>query len=374
MKTVLFITGTRADYGKIKSLISILIASKQFKVTILITGMHLMKEFGDTYTEIENDFPFLTCKSPNQKIGDSMSTVLSNSIKIFTQTFTTVKPDMVIIHGDRIEALAGAVSSALMNILIGHIEGGEVSGTIDESIRHAVSKFSHIHFVSNQNAKNRLIQLGEISSSIFIIGSPDLDFIFKKGPLSLKEVLKRYEIPFSNYAILLYHPVTTEYDKIRKYSKILVNSIIKSKKNYIVVNPNNDFGYKEILHEYKKFQKYNRIKVFPSIRFEYFVELLKHADFIIGNSSAGIHEAPALGVASINIGNRQSGRFKHLSVFNSDFLEGKLIDLIQNIPEQKNTFQSTNYFGSGQSDKKFLKIMIKSKIWNTNIQKVFQDI
>ena len=374
MKKILFITGTRADYGKLKSLISILKKSKNFSVKILITGMHLMKEFGDTYTEVENDFSSMTFKSSNQKPGDSMSTILSNSIKIFSQTIKLVKPDMIIVHGDRVEALAGAVSGALMNILVGHIEGGEVSGTIDESIRHAVSKFAHIHFVSNEGAKRRLIQLGEISSSIFIIGSPDLDFIFKKSSLSFSEVLQRYEISFNNFGILLYHPVTTEYKLIKKNAKLLVTSIINSNKNFVVINPNNDHGYHQILDEYKRFEVYNRIKVYPSIRFEYFIELLKHSKFIIGNSSAGIHEAPALGIPSINLGNRQSGRFKHNSVLNCDFNEKKIISLINEVSEKNIYFNPTKYFGSGQSDLIFFKIMKDTKIWNTSIQKKFQDI
>lgn len=374
MKKVLFITGTRADYGKIKSLISILVSSNSFNVKILITGMHLMKEFGDTYIEVENDFPSITFKSTNQKLGDSMSTVLSNSIKVFTKRIKLINPDMVIVHGDRIEALAGAVSGALMNILVGHIEGGEVSGTIDESIRHAVSKFAHIHFVSNEGAKKRLIQLGETPTSIFIIGSPDLDFIFKKSSLTFDQVVKRYEIPFKNFCILLYHPVTTEFKMVKKHAKILVNSILKSNKNFVVINPNNDHGYHKILYEYKRFEKYENIKVFPSIRFEYFIELLKNSNFIIGNSSAGIHEAPALGIPSINLGNRQSGRFKHNSVFNSDFNEESIINLISQVSKLNITFKPTKYFGSGQSNYKFLDIMSDTKIWNISIQKKFQDI
>ena len=177
MKKIVFLTGTRADYGKLKSYIKILEVSKNFEVSIFVTGMHLNQKFGFTINEITRNtnceiFPFI-----NHSLQDEMDQSLGKTIIGFSDYIKQIKPDMIIIHGDRIEALAGAIVGSLNNILVGHIEGGEISGTIDELLRHSISKLSHIHFVSNEGAKKRLIQMGEISKNIFVTGSPDLDIM-----------------------------------------------------------------------------------------------------------------------------------------------------------------------------------------------------
>jgi len=176
-KRVVFLTGTRADFGKLKSLIKIAQNDNRYDVHIFATGMHLNSKYGKTVDEInksgfKNIFPYI-----NHDSVENMDRTLAKTIDGFSHYLSEMKADLIIVHGDRVEAMAGAIVGSLNNILVAHIEGGEISGTIDELIRHAVSKLSHIHFVANEDAKNRLIQLGELQSSIYVIGSPDLDLM-----------------------------------------------------------------------------------------------------------------------------------------------------------------------------------------------------
>ena len=179
-KNVLFVTGTRADYGKIKPLISRIILNNNFNVKIFVTGMHLLKEYGNTYIECELYFPGRIDKFINKNSSDSMDIVLGKTILGFSDYVNENNPDLIVIHGDRIETLACASVGALNNILVAHIEGGEVSGTIDESIRNSVSKLSHMHFVTNFDAKKRLLRMGESKESIKVIGSPEVDLFNSK--------------------------------------------------------------------------------------------------------------------------------------------------------------------------------------------------
>ncbi|NLY76512.1 MAG: UDP-N-acetylglucosamine 2-epimerase (hydrolyzing) [Tissierellia bacterium] len=372
-KKILFLTGTRADYGKLKPLMHAVEEHKNFECYIFVTGMHTLKEFGDTKMEIFKDKFKNIHVYMNQILEEPMDLVLANTINGFSRYIRELKPDMIVVHGDRVEALAAAISGAINNILVSHIEGGEVSGTIDESIRHAISKLSHIHFVSNYEAKNRLIQLGENEDSIYVIGSPDIDIILQKPTLNIDDIKARYEIKFDEYAVLMYHPVTTEIDYLKENVSKLVDAIFMSKDNFVVIYPNNDNGHKIILQEYKRFDGYSQVKKFPSIRFEFFIEILKNAKYLIGNSSAGIHEAPVMGLPSINIGTRQKGRFNYRTIINCDHDVNQILSAINKAKKMKN-IKTTNHFGNGNSRENFIKIISEEKIWKTSRQKVFNNI
>jgi len=278
-----------------------------------------------------------------------------------------------VIHGDRVETMAGAIVGSLNNILVAHVEGGEISGTIDELIRHSVSKLSHIHLVTNQEAKKRLVQLGEHNSSIYVIGSPDLDLINSKKLPAFDEVKKYYDIEFHEYAVAMFHPVTTEYHDAEKHAKEFVDAIIDSGLNYIIIYPNNDLGSMEILKEYKRLRGVNEIKIFPSLRFEYFINILKNSEFMIGNSSAGIREAPYCNVPSINIGSRQSNRVHLNSVINCDNSKKSILEAIH-VALDIEIEVVANDFGRGNSDKLFFNLLEQNEFWNINHQKQLQDI
>ena len=376
MKKIVFLTGTRADFGKIRSIILSLIDTKKFKVDVFVTGMHLLHRYGYTIEEIKKVGIGRLFKFSNQNTNYEsevrMDEILSKTIKGFSKYVKKNKPDLIMLHGDRLEALAGAIVGAYNNILIGHIEGGEVSGTIDNSIRHAVSKLSHLHFVSNNAHKRRLIQLGEAKKNIFVIGSPDIDIMISKELPSIHKVKRIYKIKFDNYSILIFHPVTTEISKLKKQSKILFNTLKKSKNNYIIIYPNNDLGSNIIISELLKLKNEKRFKILKTMRLTYFLTLLKNTEFIIGNSSAGVREAPFYGVHSVNIGSRQQNRFNNQAIKNVKFNQKEILKAIKTSLKKKR-FKPDNHFGDGNSCKKFVRIVMGKNIWKTRIQKNFVD-
>ncbi|MFM9824796.1 UDP-N-acetylglucosamine 2-epimerase [Flavobacterium sp.] len=373
MKKILFLTGTRADFGKIKSLISILEKSASFEVFVFVTGMHLQKEYGYTLIEIERcNFKNLHTFE-NHTHETTMDLTLAKTIEGLSNYIKTIEPDMIVVHGDRVETLAGAIVGSLNNILVAHIEGGELSGTVDELIRHSVSKLCHIHFVSNKAAAKRLKQMGEVDSSIFTIGSPDIDSMFSKDLPGLEKVKDYYQIPFEKYAIVMFHPVTTEVKEMKQYTENFVNALRNDSHNYVVIYPNNDLGSQSIIEKYQVLKENLRFRIFPSLRFEYFLTLLKSSQFIIGNSSAGIREAPYYGIPIINIGSRQQNRAVHADIINVDYTTKSISEALKNI-DTKESNKITFGFGQGNSAQLFLEVMEDKAIWQINHQKQFRDI
>jgi UDP-hydrolysing UDP-N-acetyl-D-glucosamine 2-epimerase len=371
-KKILFLTGTRADFGKIKSLIQTLEIQQKFEVFVFVTGMHLQELYGYTLIEIErcnfkNVFTF-----KNHTHETTMDLTLAKTIEGLSGYCKTINPDMIVVHGDRVETLAGAIVGSLNNILVAHIEGGEVSGTVDELIRHSVSKLSHIHFVSNTEAKRRLLQMGEIHESIFTIGSPDIDIMFSDQLPDLEKVEEYYKIDFEQYAIVMFHPVTTEIKEMKQYAVNFVSSLLYSNYNYVVIYPNNDLGSQFIIEAYEKLKTNSRFRIFPSLRFEYFLTLLKNSQFIIGNSSAGIREAPYYGIPIINIGTRQQNRAIHADIINTDYSERGIKEALDLIVSHK-VNASNGDFGQGNSNELFLEYLQKQDIWQLNHQKQFRD-
>lgn len=367
----MFLTGTRADFGKMKTLMLQLQADECFQVHVFVTGMHMLSKFGSTWDEVrkvgfQNIYRFI-----NQNESDSMDQVLAKTIGGLSDYVKEMAPDMIVVHGDRVEALAGALVGSLNNVRVAHIEGGEVSGTIDELMRHAVSKMSHLHFVANDLAKQRLIQLGEAEEVIHIIGSPDIDVMNSKHLPDLIEVKRYYGISFSNYAILLFHPVTTEIRDIRRQVNDLVDVVLSSKQNFVVLYPNNDPGSEIILDAYVRLRDKSRIAIYPSMRFEYFLTLLKNADYILGNSSSGIREAPHFGVPAINLGSRQNNRVSTETVLNTLITSNDIRSAMQQV---KNTPRiAKELFGNGNSAEAFHQVLMRESIWRADIQKYFID-
>ncbi len=373
LKKILFLTGTRADFGKIKSLISILEVQPEFEVFVFVTGMHLQEDYGYTLLEIERCGFKNLHTFENHTHETTMDLTLAKTIEGLSGYVKEIQPDLIVVHGDRVETLAGAIVGSLNNILVAHIEGGEVSGTVDELIRHSVSKLSHIHFVSNDDAAKRLIQLGEINSSIFVIGSPDIDVMFSEELPSLEIVKNYYQIPFEKYAIVMFHPVTTEVNEMANYVDNFMSALQQDHHNYVVIYPNNDLGSQTIIERYIPLKANPRFRIFPSLRLEYFLTLLKNSQFIIGNSSAGIREAPYYGIPIINIGTRQHNRAVHADIINVDYTTLSIREALNTIDTKKCTTAWTD-FGKGNSAQLFLKVMKEKAIWQLNQQKQFKDL
>lgn len=373
IKKIVFLTGTRADFGKLRPLIDMIQFSDKFESSVFVTGMHTLSKYGNTYEEVQkrgyqNVFVFM-----NQTHTTDQDTILANTITGFGNFVKEISPDMIVVHGDRVEALAGVIVGNFCNILVSHVEGGEISGTIDELIRHAVTKLSHIHFVSNKEAKQRLIQMGEFENRIFIIGSPDIEVMKSKELPSLTKVKNRYDIPFEDYAVAVFHPVSTEFDSIQHQISEFVSALIESKRNFVVIYPNNDKGSNIILDEYKRFENNSYFKIYPSLRFEYFLSLLKHSKFIVGNSSAGIREAEVYGVPAVDIGTRQMNRSKNSEIVHIKAKKKKILEAMNEIADKK--VKRISHFGNiEKSSKKFYKILCEEKIWNITLQKQFIDL
>jgi len=373
-KRIVFITGTRADFGKLKLLMSKVSKNTNFETYIFTTGMHMLSKYGFTFEEVKSSFPNLVYGYVNQNEKSSLDEILSKTILGFSDYVREISPDLIVVHGDRVEALAGAVVGSLNHIHVAHIEGGEISGTIDDSIRHAISKFAHSHFVSDKTSVQRLSSMGEDINSIFKIGSPDFEVMTSKKLPSLEEALTHYAIPFKYYSLLLFHPVTSEINSLNLHVRELVESINASQKNYIVIQPNNDPGTEIIQKCYHENLNFEMCRYFPSIRFEYFLTILKNAEAIIGNSSAGVREAPFYSVPAINIGTRQNGRTKNRNVINVTPNKSEILSAINSLKESRNNV-NTNEFGSEilNSSDKFLDILNNQKFWEIKTQKVFYD-
>ena len=370
-RRVVFLSGTRADFGKQKTLMLRLQDDPAFDVHVFVTGMHMLAKYGYTCEEVEQSGFRNVYKYINQNASDSMDHVLAKTISGLSDYVKELAPDMLVVHGDRVEALAGAAVGALNNLLTGHIEGGEVSGTVDELIRHAVSKLSHLHFVANVEAQQRLVQLGELERSIHVIGSPDVDVMNSHDLPSLDAVRQRYEIAFEEYAVLMFHPVTSEVDDLTRQMRVLVDALLASGRKYIVIYPNNDHGTDLILSEYKRLQGNPNFRVFPSMRFEYFLTLLRHARFIVGNSSAGVREAPHFGVPTLNLGTRQNRRVACASVLDVPIEPDAIAEALQCVDGIERV--PCVAFGDGDSAQQFHAILRRPEFWTTHTQKYFVD-
>ncbi len=372
IRRVLFVTGTRADFGKLKPLIIKLDNDPEFDVHLFVTGMHMLSKFGYTVDEVKkcgfrNIFTFISHTGPV-----SMDIILANTIFGLSNYVREFNIEMIIVHGDRVEALAGAIVGALNNIIVSHVEGGELSGTVDEILRHSISKLSHIHFVSNDQARQRLVQMGEKPETVFVIGSPDIDIMISGNLPALDAVKNHYNIDFDKYAVFIYHPVTTELDQLRQNIREVIIALLNSGKNYVGVYPNNDPGNEIIMEEIKTLENYPQFRIFPSIRFEYFLVLLKNCEFIIGNSSAGVREAEIYGKIAVNIGTRQHNRNSSGNIINVREKSDEILKAIEKVSLVKPLNGFT--FGDGKSAERFYEIMTSKSVWEVPGQKHFIDL
>jgi len=373
IRKIVFLTGTRADFGKLTSLMDTIEANDSFECHIFVTGMHTLEKYGNTFEEVQKKGYKNITIFKNQINTNLQDIILANTVIGFSEYVKKISPDMIIVHGDRIEALAGAIVGSFNNILVSHIEGGEISGTVDELIRHAVSKLSHIHFTANDEAKERLIQLGEAKDSIFTIGSPDIEIMTSVVLPTIDAVSKYYEIPFKDFGVLLFHPVTTELNSLKDQIDQIVLSLIDSNKNFVVIYPNNDNGTDVIIKKIHELENNKNFRIFPSIRFLYFLTILKHANFILGNSSAAVREAEVFGTPAINIGSRQKNRSKNKEIINVEPKKDLILNAIKNIENKR--FDGKSFFGHVENTtEKFLNVLQDPLVWKTSIQKQFIDI
>ena len=369
-RSILFLTGTRADFGKLQPLAA---AARDagHRVGFFVTGMHMLDRYGLTKHEVARMPGVAVHDFVNQRPGDPQDAVLAKTVTGFSDYLAEHRPDLVVIHGDRVEALAGALVTAMNYVRSAHVEGGEVSGTIDEVFRHCNTKLCTHHFVSSDAAARRVKALGEPEENIHVIGSPELDFHARPSGVTLDEVRSRYAIPFADYGIATFHPVTSEQDSMGAQAKALFGALAASGRNFVVIAPNNDPGSDAIFSVLDRLPK-DRFRVLPSMRFAHFSELMKNAACMVGNSSAGVREAPFLGLPSLDIGTRQSNRSDAASVTACEAADtGAIAAFLARDWGQRHAPDAG--FGQGGAAGRFVQVLADPSFWERPLQKAFQD-
>ena len=385
MRKVLVVTSTRADFGILSNLTKLLEKDKSIDMSLVVTGSHLIKSKNSSFTEIKRQKlkskKILKIQIKNENLGDTLN-IFSKSIIKFKKTYEKIRPDLVLILGDRFEIFASALSAFFYRIPIAHIHGGEVtSGAMDDSIRHSITKISNLHFVTNKENYKRVNQLGENNKNIFLVGSLSSENIKKSKFLKKKQLEKKFNIKFKNKNLLItYHPVTLQKDFGKKDFKKMLNVLKKYNEFGIFFTASNaDVANNFFNKEIKNFVKKNKnTYLIESFGRENYFSMLRIVDCIIGNSSSGVLESTAFKLPAINIGSRQEGRVKNKNILNlkSEFKENELKKKIsQSISVKFNKglkdLRDKNY--RGNTSKKIFKI-IKNFKYEDIKKKSFYDI
>src|SRR3989338_2396759 len=314
---IVYFTGTRADYGLMSSVLKIL--HSEFELIVIVTGMHLDPLFGGTINEIKkNSYTIKIIKALFEN-DDKSSTLnfISKLLPLLTKELELLKPDLVVLLGDRSEALGCAIVCQYLNIPVAHISGGDRSGHVDDSVRHAISKLAHVHFPICEDSADNLICLGESPQRIFTVGSTSLDNIFSHQ-FNLTAVIGKYQLP-RKYCLLIEHPILSECNLAGNHMKLTLEAISSFNLPTVIIYPNADAGGREIIEVINSYTSEPWIYAFPHIPYDDFLALFKGAKFIIGNSSSGIIESSAFNIPAINLGTRQSGRFRGNNVLDAPF-------------------------------------------------------
>lgn len=386
MKKIAVVTATRAEYGLLMPVIKELrkFEDNDFKVELIVTGTHLSEEYGMTVNEIEAnglriDYRiFISVKSDNeQNISENQAEAL---IK-FTKLFVKEKYDAVILLGDRYEALAVAIAAGNTRTPVFHLCGGDTTeGALDEWVRHSITKISYLHFTTNDESKRRVIQLGEAPERVFNFGSTSIDNILHSADLSKEEALSSINLPVCKYAVCTYHPVTMETGSgINEQIESYLNAIKRFPEiQFIVTKSNADQGGARInalLDEAETIV--DNLHVFTSLGIKRYLSLMKCCEFVLGNSSSGIIEAPAFHVPTVNIGDRQRGRLQSESIINCKADTDSIVDAIHIALSKEHKAICTNVvspYGDGHAAEKIAKQCFETIMYSLiDLKKVFYD-
>jgi len=340
MKKICFITTSRADFGTLNELVLETIKEKKFTTQLIVSGSHYNKIFGRTEKEINYKKKCLIKRIrilQNNKNTKSVAISFSECVRKCTNVFKKLKPDIFVAFGDRYEMLAATLSAYILRIPIAHIAGGEKTfGSLDEGFRHSISKLSNLHFPTMNIYKKTLMQLGENPKTIFNFGSLSELKICNNKYLSKIELEKKMKIKFyDKNLIFTYHPETVDSSKCIKNLSIALNALKKLNETLIIItSPNADAKSVQMISYINKFIKNNKLKnflFFKSLGSLIYLSLLKVVDGVLGNSSSGISEVPFFGIGTVNVGNRQDGRFMFPSVVNCAVSETAILDSINKI-------------------------------------------
>lgn len=378
------VTGTRAEFGLLEPLIQLINDSSEFILQLIVTGSHLSKEFGDTYRQIEKGGYLIDSKVDILLSSDSDSAI-SKSMGLamisFADVFSRLNPNLLIVLGDRFEILSVVSSALIFKIPIAHIHGGELTeGAYDNSIRHAITKMSHFHFCSTDIYRNRIIQMGEIPSSVFNVGAIGIDSIVNKELLSCEELSKQISFDLSSpYYLFTFHPETLSTSSAKEQIENILTALDSLKDKKIIftyANADKDGRVINELLEQYVLRNSNQSIVFKSMGQLRYLSAMKYCHCVVGNSSSGVLEAPSFRCPTLNIGNRQKGRIMAQTVEQSDFEIKNIISVLKNIDENINNRKYNNVvspYGCGTSAKQIFKTISSIK-FPVNMVKPFYDM
>lgn len=386
MKKICVVTGTRAEYSLLKNTIFELKKENNIDLKVVATGAHMSSEFGSTYREIEQDgieiyskIPMLPDEDTNLSVLESMS----DGLKDFANFFNKEKFDLVILLGDRTEIFIVATAAMIMRVPIAHIHGGELSlGAIDNALRYSISYMSNIHFVATEASKKRLMQVGIDENQIYFVGAPGVENVLKTEIISKEELSDKIDFNLNDkYAVILFHPETlaeiSEEEQITELLSGIEKSVNDKNMKYIIISSNADKGGRKINTLFKEFaDKYNNIVFKSNLENQDYLSLVSNAEFLIGNSSSGIIEAPSLKIISITLGDRQKGRESassiiHLNIDKNEISE--IIDAILNDDDFKNNINFKNPYEKADTSKKIKEVILRELEKGVQIQKKFID-
>lgn len=378
MRKIFIVIERRADYSRYLPIIKLLKADSFFEIHLVVTGICLLKRHGGDIKMIRNDgfkinkvIPMFRENAPDS--GGEMVRAMARFMLPVVNELEKAKPDIVLSGFDIGANFAVTIAAAHMNIPVAHIQGGEITGSIDESIRHAMSKFSHIHFPATQLSKKRLIQMGEKPKSIYVVGCPSIDVLINTPYVPKSQIEKEIGVDFSKPIILLIqHPVTTEDTQSVKQIQETINAIKELKIQAVALLPNNDAGYSKIIQKMRA----SGIKYYPSLPTLTFCNLYRHVWALVGNSSSGIHETLTLGIPAVNIGTRQQDRERGNNVIDVDYdknqIKGAIRKALFDNQFRRQIKKMKNPYGDGHAAKKIVKILKRISLKGI-IQKRFYE-
>ena len=364
-KKICVFTGSRADYGIFSPVMKAISSSKDLKLQLIVTSMHLMKEFGYTVKEIERDGFNIDSKidiSYKQDTGLAMASSVGRAIVKFSKVLDRLLPDIVMVLGDRGEMLSAAIAANYLNIPVAHLHGGEVSGHVDGILRHAITKLSHLHFVSTAKAKERVVRLGEDPKKVFVAGAPALDIILNNNFTKKDTLMKKYGLIEDQPIVLIaQHPVSFYSDESADHMRQTLEAVKSFKEQTIVIYPNADAGGRKMIEVLKIYEKLPFIKTYKSVPHEDYLGLLKISSVLAGNSSSGIIEAPSFSLPVVNIGTRQSGRQRSGNVIDVAPRKKEILKaMVKAVNDKKflaKVKKQKNVYGNGHASRMIVKVL-----------------
>ncbi len=364
-KKIAVLASSRATYGYKRKVIGLIQKSKKLELQLVVTGMHLLKQYGYSMREIEADGYPVAARVDMMINGDTPAAWAKSigvEVQGLAQVFDMLKPDLLLVTGDRAEMFAGAATAAYMNIPIAHIQAGDVSGHIDGNARHAMTKLSHVHLAACDDSAQRVLRLGEEPWRVHNVGAPQLDFLIHGPKMPKAQLAKHFKLDLEKpFALVIQHATLAEVDQAYDQMKETMRAIEREKLPSVVVYPNVDSGGMEVIRAIQESERLPFIHTTQNIERHVFLSMLHYASVIIGNSSCGILEAPSFKLPAINVGNRQRGRMQACNVINTPYDAGKIAAAIRKAlgdPSYRRKLKGcVNPYGDGHSSERILKIL-----------------